>query len=110
MTLANPTGWSEEVNGFLYEYAALVLQGAQVHSIPTPEGRKYNVPAGKITIDTTVNVPNRISYSPAAIIGADDFNDDNTTIGDFFGTIVENTRGLTPTCKASTVIYIHSFY
>ncbi|KAF9793491.1 Alpha/Beta hydrolase protein [Thelephora terrestris] len=97
-----PMTWSEGVNGFLYEYVALVLQASQAHNVTIPGGRKYNVPPGNITIDDTADTffPNRTSYSQAAIAGADDFEDGNTTISNIFDIIVENTREVTPTFGA----------
>ena len=98
------------MNGFLYEYVALVLQASQAYNVTIPGGRKYNVPSGNITIDNTVDTssPNRTSYSPVAIAGADDYNDGNTTIKDVFDIIVENTREVTPACTFFT-IGSHSF-
>ena len=91
--------WSDSVNGFLYEFVALVLQASQAHDITIPGCAKYNVPSGKITIDDTVATyyPNKTSYTQEAIAGADDFNDGDTTIRDIFDIIVENTREVTPT-------------
>jgi len=93
-----PMTWSEDVNGFLYEFVGLVLQASQAHNVTAPGGRKYNVPSENIAIDDTVSAsyPNRTSYSVVAISGADDFNDGNTTIKDIFDIIVENTREVTP--------------
>ena len=89
------------MNGFLYEFAGLVLQASQAHNVTAPGGRKYNVPSEKIIIDDTVaeSYPNVTSYTYVAITGADDFNDDNTTIRDIFGSLVENTREVTPACE-----------
>ncbi|KAF9793484.1 hypothetical protein BJ322DRAFT_132608 [Thelephora terrestris] len=97
--LYSPTTWSEGVNGFLYEYVALVLQASQAYNVTVPGGRKYDVPSGNITIDDTVDTfyPNRTSYSQAAIAGSDDFSDGNVTTRDSFDVIVENTREVTPT-------------
>ena len=93
------------MNGFLYEYVALVLQASQAHNVTIPGGPKYNIPSGKITIDDTVDTfyPNRTSYSQAAIAGSDDFSDGNVTTRDSFDVIVENTREVTPTCKPHTL-------
>ena len=98
-----PTTWSENVNGFLYEFVALVLQASRAHNITIPGCPKYNVPSGKIAIDKAVATyyPNKTSYSEAAIAAADDFNDDNTTIRDIFDIVVEDTRELTPTGELS---------
>ena len=93
------------MNGFLYEFVGLVLQASQAHNVTAPGGRKYNVPSENIVIDDTVATfrPNVTSYSQVAIAGADDFNDGNTTIGDIFDIIVENTREVTPACNLSTI-------
>ena len=103
--------WSEGLNGFLYEYVALVLQASQAYNVTIPGGRKYNVPSGKITIYEAAETfsSNRTSYSQVAIAGADDFDDGNTTIKDVFDIIVENTREITPACTFFT-IRIRSFY
>ena len=96
------------MNGFLYDFVGLLLQASQAHNVAVPGGRKYNVPSENITIDDTIitSFPNVTSYALAAISGADDFNDGNTTIRDIFDIIVENTREVTPTCKSSI---IHSY-
>ena len=103
--LYSPTTWSESVNGFLYEYVALVLQASQAYNVTIPGCGKYNVPSGNITIDDTVEnyYPTRVSYSQSAIVGADNFNDANTTIRDVFDIFVGNTRELTPTCTFLTI-------
>jgi hypothetical protein len=95
--------WSDSVNGFLYEFVALVLQASQAHNITIPGCPKYNVPSGNITLDDTIAVsyPNKTSYSDAAIAGVDNFNDDNTTIREIFDVVVEVTRELTPTGELS---------
>ena len=97
--------WSESVNGFLYEYVALVLQASQAYNVTIPGCRKYNVPSGKITIDETAvtPTPNRTTYSEAAITGADDLNDANVTIRDVFDIFVENTREISPTCGSPAI-------
>ena len=97
--------WSESVNGFLYEYVALVLQASQAHNVTIPGCRKYNVPSGKITIDETVfaSTLNRTTYSEAAITGADDLRDADVTIRDVFDIFVENTREISPTCVSFAV-------
>ena len=93
------------MNGFLYEFVALALQASQAHNMTVPGGRKYNIPSENITIDDTVaaTFQNMTSYSLAAISGADDVNDGNTTIKDIFDIIVETTREVTPACKSSTI-------
>ena len=103
--LYSPTTWSESVNGFLYEYVALILQASQAYNVTIPGCRKYNVPGGNITTDDTVenSYPIRVSYSQAAIAGADNFNDTSATIRDIFDIFVENTRELTPTCVFITI-------
>ena len=86
------------VNSVIYEFVAFVLQSAQAHNITIDGGAKYNVPSGKITIDE-IEIPsplNVTSYTTAAVIGADDFNDDNTTTKDLFDIIVNTTRQVTP--------------
>ena len=92
--------WSDSVNGFIYQFVALVLQAAQAHNVTTNGGVKYNVPSGNITIDGTGNSssPSLTSYSTAAIIGADDFDDEDITLTEAFDIIVNITRQVTPTC------------
>ena len=102
-----PTSWSQDVNGYIYETAALVLKAAQAHNVTIPGGKKYNVPSGNITIDNDAAPnPNLTSYSTVAISGADDFRDNNTEIKVLFDTIVEITRDITPTCQFPTT---HSY-
>ena len=103
--MLTPTIWSGSVNGFLYEYVALVLQASQVYNVTIPGFRKYNVPSGKITLDDAVDnsSPTRVSYSRAAIPASDDFKDTDVTLRDVFGVFVENTRELTPTCVFLTI-------
>ncbi|KAF9785048.1 hypothetical protein BJ322DRAFT_1108516 [Thelephora terrestris] len=97
--LYTPMMWSDYVNGPIYQFVALALQAAQAHNITTDGGFKYNVPSGNITIDQTGNPPspNLTSYTTAAIVGADDFNDDKTTITNLFDIIVNVTRQDTAT-------------
>ena len=97
--LYTPMAWSDSVNGYIYQFVAFVLQAAQTHNITIDGGAKYNVPSGKITIDE-IEIPsplNDTSYTTAAVIGADDFNDENTTVKDLFDLIVNTTRQVTPT-------------
>ena len=93
------------MNGFLYEFVGLALQASQAHNSTVPGGRKYNIPSENITIDDTVSATSQgmTSYSLAAISGADDVNDGNTTIKDIFDAIVETTREVTPTCKSCNI-------
>jgi hypothetical protein len=90
------------VNTDVYGIVALILQIAQAHNVTVPGGHQYNVPSGNITGPT---LPTQLgpatSYSTTAIIGADDFSDDETTIKDRFDIIVRVTRELTPTCMFS---------
>jgi hypothetical protein len=98
-----PPTWSEEVNGDVYTYVALVLQAAQALNITVPEGKKYNVPSGNFTFGYTGNtssLASLTSYTEVAISGADDFSDDGVTIKDVFDLIVSNTREVTPTCTS----------
>ena len=98
------------MNGLVYQIVALVLQASQAHNVTINGGHKYNIPSGNITINPSpfgaTSAPNLTSYSTAAISGADDFNDDNTTIRDLFDIIVNTTREVTPTCKFPIV---HSY-
>ena len=90
------------MNTYIYQTVALVLQIAQAHNVTIPGCQKYNVPSGNITdpsSSTQSSTSNLTSYSAAAITGADDFADNQTTIKDLFDTIVYNTRKITPTCK-----------
>ena len=108
------------MNGPIYEFVAFVLQASKAHNVTIDGGAKYNVPSEEVTIDkaalesflngTGGNSPqDSTSYTAAAISGADDFNDENTTIRDFFDIIVNNTREVSPTCKFSLFTHTHSF-
>ena len=92
--------WSDYVNNHIYQLVAFVLQASQAHNITIDGGVKYNVPSGNIVIDGMGNTspPNLTSYTTAAVIGVDDFNDDNTTLNGVFDIIVNTTRQITPTC------------
>ena len=92
--------WSDYVNGDVYQFVAFILQASQAHNITIDGGAKYNVPSGNIVIDRMGNTspPNLTSYTPAAVIGADDFNDDDATIRGGFDLIVNITRQVTPAC------------
>ena len=97
------------MNTFVYEIVVLVLQSAQAHNVTVPGGNKYNVPPENIPNPISSIVPgsgtvsNLTIYSPAAIIGADDFRDNQTTIEDIFDIIVQTTREITPTCMFAIV-------
>jgi hypothetical protein len=87
------------VNIDLYQTVALILQIAQAHNVTVPGGHQYNVPSGNITSPTSsTQFGPAISYSTEAIMGADNFNDDETTIKDLFDIIVQTTREVSPTC------------
>jgi hypothetical protein len=93
--------WSDRLNGDIYRFVAFILQASQAHGITIGGSDKYNVPSGNVTVDETGNEPptsTLTSYTTTAIIGADDFNDDNTTVTDLFDIIVGVTRQVTPTC------------
>jgi len=101
--------WSQSVNGYIYQFVALVLQTAQANNVTVPGGDTYNFPSVNITDPTegvdpgTTPVSNLTSYTTAAIIGADDFSNGKTTINDVFDMIVQVTRNVTPTCMFLTV-------
>ena len=99
------------MNGYVYQFVALVLQAAQAHNITIDGVANYNVPPGNITTDGTGNPspPSLTSYTITAIIGADDFNDDNTTLNEVFDVIVNITRQVTPTCASlNDLLFISS--
>ena len=110
------------MNSVIYEFVAFVLQSAQAHNITIDGGAKYNVPSERVTIDKAafeaflneigaVPAKNMTSHALTAISGADNFNDDNTTIRDVFDIIVNNTREVTPTCKSSVIrLSVHFTY
>lgn len=81
---------------------ALVLQASQAHNITIEGGAKYNLPSGNIPTDGMGNAPppGLTSYTSTAIIGADDFNDDSTTLNQVFDIIVNTTRYVSPTCAS----------
>ena len=93
------------MNGFIYQYVALILQASEIHNIPVPGGRKYNIPSGSITIDHTATIfpLGQNSYTGVAVTGADDFSDQSTTIREVFDIVVAHTRQNTPTCKLFTL-------
>ena len=97
------------MNGATYDIVAYILQVSQAHNITIEGSGKYNVPSQEIIIDPSVfgTPDNLTSYATAAISGADDFNDGNTTIKDVFDIIVNNTREVTPTCEFS--FFTHLF-
>ena len=101
--------WSQSVNGYIYQFVALILQIAQANNVTVPGGGTYNVPSVNITDPTgpvdpgTTPVSNLTSYTTAAVIGADDFGNGKTTINDVFDMIVQVTRNVTPTCMFLTV-------
>jgi len=103
------------VNSFIDQFAGPALQTSQVRNVTIHGGHKYNVPSGNFTIDESLldeigAIPslNLASYTQPAIVGADDFNDGNTTMRDVFDAIIENTREVTPTC-GSLMIHSHLF-
>lgn len=94
------------MNGYVYQFVGLVLQASRAYNVTIDGGAKYNVPPGEFTIDQSfsselgvTSSPNLTSYTEAAITGADDFSDDNTTIRDAFDIIVSITREVTPSCE-----------
>jgi hypothetical protein len=101
--LYTPETWSSEANTDIYAFVALALQASQALNITVPGGKKYNIPTGNITLNTSGDspAPTLVSYSQAAIAGADDFVDGGVTIKDVFDIIVSNTREVTPTCEFS---------
>ena len=107
--LYTPTAWNQSVNTYVYEFVAVVLQSAQAHNVTVPGGDKYNVPSENIadptppTVLRSGPVLNLTDYSTAAIIGTDGFRDNQTTIKDIFGVIVQITREVTPTCTFAIV-------
>ena len=103
--LYSPESWSSEVNTDFYELVAFVLQASQELNITVPGGKKYNVPTENITIGPNggTSVPTLTSYSPVAIVGADDFVDSGVTIKDVFDIVVNVTREVTPTCRFSVI-------
>ncbi|KAF9644641.1 hypothetical protein BDM02DRAFT_3121546, partial [Thelephora ganbajun] len=101
--LYSPNMWSDYVNSYLYQSVAFALQASQVHNVTIDGGAKHNIPSGEFTIDKSLSETgatssqNLTSYTIAAIVGADGFNDNNTTIRDVFDIIVNITREVTPT-------------
>lgn len=93
------------MNTYIYQTVAIVLQISQAHNITVPGGHTYNIPSGNITLTPPNTGPasNLTSYSIAAITGADDFTDNQTTIKDIFDTLVQDTRELTPSCMFPVV-------
>ena len=91
------------MNGDVYKFVGLILQAAEAYNITLGGGIKYNIPSVNFTFETGPAPPqNLTSYALAAIVGADNFNDDNVTIRDVFDIIVDVTREVTPTCEFST--------
>ena len=98
------------MNTDVYGFVALILQAAQALNITAPGGHKYNVPSGNITVDLTgPTTSTLVSYTEAAISGADDFVDGGVTIKDVFDEIVTVTRTITPTCKFPTTVSSNQF-
>ena len=97
------------MNTYVYDVVALVLQSAQAHNITVPGGDKYSVPPENITdsissiVSDSGTVSNLTVYSITAIIGADDFRDNQKTIEEVFDIIVQTTREITPTCMFATI-------
>ena len=97
------------MNGGIYQFVAFALQAAQARNLTIDGGAKYNVPSGNffaqnlLPSETDVIPLNSATYSSVAIFGADDFDDDNTTIKDLFDIIVKTTRQVIPSCKFHSV-------
>lgn len=89
------------MNSDIYTFVASILQIAQAHNVTVDRSARYNVPSGTINASSLSDAPspNLTSYTEAAIVGADDFNDGSTTITDVFDIIVNITRQVTPTCE-----------
>ena len=89
------------MNSDIYTFVASILQIAQAHNVTVDGSARYNVPSGTIDASSLSDAPspNLTSYTEAAIVGADDFNDGSTTITDVFDIIVNITRQATPTCE-----------
>lgn len=107
------------MNTSIYQFVAFVLQASKAHNVTVDGGAKYSVPSGEFAIDESTfgaflsDVPpsrDLTSYALTAISGADNFNDDETTIGDVFNLIVNNTREVTPTCRFPLFAHIYSSY
>ena len=99
------------MNGDIYQFVALLLQTAQAHNVTIDGSAKYNVPSVKPAIDKSflseadaAPPVTLVSYTSAAIAGADNFNDDDVTIEDVFDTIVNVTREVSPTCELSIIL------
>lgn len=99
------------MNDVTYNLVAFILQTSQTHNVTIDGGDKYNVPAEQVTIDESVfgSTQSLATYGLTAISGADNFNDDNTTINEVFDSLVNNTRESTPTCEFSLFVHIYSF-
>jgi len=103
--LYTPTAWAEHCNNEVYQLIGLIHQTALARNVTLDGSLKINVPSGEFTFDKSglgksgAALGPLTSYSPAAIAGADNFNDDSATISDVFDSIVENTRDITPTCE-----------
>lgn len=100
------------MNDVTYNLVASILQTSQAHNVTIDGGDKYNVPSEEVTIDESIFGPPQslISHALEAISGADNFNDDNTTIREVFDSLVNNTREVTPTCESSLFTHIYSFH
>ena len=99
------------MNDVTYNFVASILQTSQAHNVTIDGGDKYNIPSEEVTIDESIFAPQSlISHALEAISGADNFNDDNTTIREVFDSLVNNTREVTPTCEFSLFTYIYSFH
>jgi len=98
------------VNEVTYNFVASVLQTSQAHNVTIDGGDKYNVPSEEAIIDESIFGPGQslTSHALEAISGADNFNDDNTTIREVFDSLVNNTREVTPTCEFSLFTHIYS--
>ena len=105
--LYDPTTWSQEVNGDVYSAVTIILRIAEAHNVTIPGSRKYNIPTGNISLSGSDSTPTLVSYTSAAIAGADDFSDSGVTIKDVFDVIVSNTREVTPTCEFSVISLRH---
>lgn len=105
------------MNTLVYKFVAFVLQASKAHNVTVDGGAKYSVPSEEVAIDDPAfeailngdpSSRNLTSHALAAISGADNFNDDETTITDVFDLIVNNTREVTPTCKFTLFTHIYS--
>jgi pimeloyl-ACP methyl ester carboxylesterase len=102
--LHTPTAWAEHCNGDVYDLIRDIHKIARANNVTLEGGPVINIPPE--TSNTGRSLLRRISgrapgalvsYSSAAIAGADNFNDASATVSNVFDMIVENTRDITPT-------------